>query len=1515
MQRFQTEAEAAARLDHPHIVPIYEIGEYEGQHYFSMKLIVGETVATVAASGQSAVDLPERKSTALCRDAATVMGKVARAVHYAHQRGILHRDLKPTNILIDAQGEPHITDFGLAKLIESDADLSKSGAVLGTPSYMAPEQAAGQIKELTIAADIYSLGAILYELLTGQPPFQAEAALEVLRQVCEQEPVRPHILNPQVDRDLETICLKCLSKNPNTRYGSAEMLAEDLDRWRNGEPILARPVSQAERVWRWCRRKPALASAFSGVIVVFALGFAGVLWQWLRAERNADDAIKQSTRAEQNAAAQSAERTRAEDSLRRLEIQRAQELLDQDNAGPALAYLARELRRDPSNHVIASWVMSVLSLRDFRRPRNAPLAHKGPLGQAQFSPDGRWMLTSAEDGTARLWDGGSGKPVGEIMRHRKAARTYAAFSSDGTRVVTAGYDGAARVWEVPSGTPVTPLLEHGAPVHYAEFSPDGTRVVTTTLSDTGGSACVWDARTGAKVTRPLPHDRNVLMARFSPDGERLVTACDDGTARLWDAHTGKPLSDPILFEDGITFVEFSPDGRSLAIASSDRTVRLTDARTGNSLLDPLQHDDPVALVHFSRDGRRLMSAAGQSVYIWDAVTGQLLLKPIRHNSPVSSAQFSPEGIRMVTTCLNRSARVWNSITGEPIGEPMRHYGDIRCADFTPDGAWLVTASGDFTAQLWNLRPRSMLATPMRHSTTVVSLDFSPDGKKLITLGQDGSSRIWESTTGQPLAPMTNYVRRGQSIRFSPDGKRYLITRHYTDALLVDTTSGALPGGPLNHKGTLRFAIFSTDGRFIATGANDGTVSIWNGQTGVLVAAPLPHTNDVPCADFSPDGARLATGDTAGNVRLWDARTGGFIATLASGPTTAIAAIQFSPDGSRLATASFGRNVRIWDTRTTELCAAPLGHDSTITLLQFSRDRRQIYTLTEQGALRAWDVKTGKPLAELIPPNEDVLAAQFSHDGTKMAIVRANYGVRVFDVATGLPLTESLRHSECPMAVKFSPDGMRLAVASGDAARVWELPVVEGPAPNWLPQLAEAVGGWQINSNGVLQAVAVYHIRSRREQVLAITNQDPFTIWGQWYAGNFMTRSIQPGSPTTGDQYIGHCWQEPHPENWRFLRAQQPEVLRSMAGFARTALAQASTRGTMLLTEADYLSSGALALAPDRLDFLDGRVEVNDRLGYEHRYLTQPDAVVQAMAEFRNPRYWLASAWRQASFERWSNALDRCALALSTCSSRREEAHSSSHPAEKDTASSRRLLQRERIVDDDLGPAISFLRAQVLWRLGLPEEARTEHEASRYIPARNPNATAQQLDLTAFYNARLNDDWHVSGNPVLGQRLDALPTGLQTFDGITFDVRALIQLDGSEVRSYGRRYPARVMDVPIGQHCRRVHFLHATVWSGAHGEHLGEYNFHYADGQSAKLPVRYGETLADWWDGPMAIPETGQAYRVAWYGANALARSRNIVQRLYHTVWENPRPDVPLTSLDLTSRGLTATPFIVAITVE
>jgi serine/threonine-protein kinase len=272
LHRFRAETEAAARLDHPNIVPIYEVGEHDGCPYFTMKYLEG---------GNLAENLERFRGEH--RRVAEVLAVLARAVHHGHQRGILHRDLKPANVLLDAGGRPHVADFGVARHLEKQAGHTRSGIVVGTPGYMSPEQAAGQSRNLTTAADVYGLGAILYELLTGRPPFTADSPTQVLRRVLETEPTPPHELDPGIDRDLETICLKCLEKDPRRRYGSAEELSEELERYLRGEPILARPMGRAARVWRWCRRHPVPAGLV-GSIAWLLLVTAGVALTVARAQ-------------------------------------------------------------------------------------------------------------------------------------------------------------------------------------------------------------------------------------------------------------------------------------------------------------------------------------------------------------------------------------------------------------------------------------------------------------------------------------------------------------------------------------------------------------------------------------------------------------------------------------------------------------------------------------------------------------------------------------------------------------------------------------------------------------------------------------------------------------------------------------------------------------------------------------------------------------------------------------------------------------------------------------------------------------------------------------------------------------------------------------------------------------------------------------------------------------------------------------------------------------------------------
>ena len=720
IQRFRAEAEAAANLDHPNIVPIYEIGEQAGQYFFTMKLVEGQSLAQRMAdfrlpmaesSSARAASSARFKSELALRSSqiARLMAQIADAVHYAHQRGILHRDLKPGNILIDAAGQPHVTDFGLAKRVESERSLTHSGDIVGTPAYMAPEQAAGRLREMTTAADVYSLGVILYELLTGRIPFRGATPLETLDLVRHAEPGAPRAINPAAPRDLETICLKCLEKEPTKRFSSAHELAAELHRFLLDEPILARPVSQTERLWRWCRRKPALAGLSAAVLMLFlalAIGSPTALWLINRAR----------SRAVENATAEARERRRAEKLLSRLEFQKVQDMFTADDSSQAFAFLARVLRDDPEHRQAAERLISALSQRGFLLPTFEPFQHQGDVHIARFSPDGTLVATASAtvvDATVRLWSAVTGL-AGPVLRHSNGVQSIE-FSPDGKWIASGAYDNSARVWDVRTGELVLGPFEHREPVVNVTFSPDGTLLLTACLD---GAARVWDCNTGKPVCT-LQHRDAPYFGRFSPDGQLVVTTSLDKTARLWHSRTGQPVHEPFQHDGVVGMADFSPDGGRLVTVSFDQTARIWDTKTGRPTLPPLKHLRGVNDARFSPDGSRIVTASVDTrAWIWDSHTGQVLGEPLKHSAGLTRICFSPDGQRVLTASWDQTARVWDAQSSQPLTEPMMHGGTIpnrnggaiRHAEFSPDGRRVVTACDDGTAQLWDV-PSAPLPIP------------------------------------------------------------------------------------------------------------------------------------------------------------------------------------------------------------------------------------------------------------------------------------------------------------------------------------------------------------------------------------------------------------------------------------------------------------------------------------------------------------------------------------------------------------------------------------------------------------------------------------------------------------------------------------------------------------------------------------------------------------------------------------------------------------------------------------
>ncbi|HMF13724.1 MAG TPA: serine/threonine-protein kinase [Gemmataceae bacterium] len=512
VQRFQSEAEAAANLDHPHIVPIYEIGEHEGQHYFSMKLVDGGSLADALRTKPQPLGfgLDYRSPTFAVRTIATV----ARAVHYAHQRGILHRDLKPGNILLERRARdanspvPFVTDFGLAKRVGGDSKLTRSGAIVGTPSYMAPEQARGD-KGLSVAADVYSLGAILYELLTGRPPFQAATPLDTVVQLLEQEPVSPRRYQPRLDRDLETVCLKCLEKVPERRYGSAEALADDLERWQRGDAVGIRPTTTLERWRRWCVRNPTLAALIASIVLLALAGTGGITFFAVHAHFQRSEALANASRAddEKNRANQEAADAVAKERLARryryiAEIQLAHAAWRESEFGEMWRLLERHIPKEGDTDLRGlEWYHLWRLCRG-----NVFFHHHGAVSCLAFSPDGRLLVTGGADRTVRVWNSTTGKELITLRGHGARINSVA-FSPDGKQIASGDGAGAftvrdepgeVRIWDASSGQVLRALNSGIRAVTCIAFSPDGKRIVTC-----GRQVVAWDLATGQKtVLRP-----------------------------------------------------------------------------------------------------------------------------------------------------------------------------------------------------------------------------------------------------------------------------------------------------------------------------------------------------------------------------------------------------------------------------------------------------------------------------------------------------------------------------------------------------------------------------------------------------------------------------------------------------------------------------------------------------------------------------------------------------------------------------------------------------------------------------------------------------------------------------------------------------------------------------------------------------------------------------------------------------------------------------------------------------
>lgn len=1041
IKRFRTEAEAAASLDHPHIVPIYEVGEQESRPYFSMKLVEGGS-------------LDQRKLPLEPTAAARLVAAIARAVHYAHQRGILHRDIKPGNILIDADGQPHLTDFGLAKLLEKGSTITRTIAVLGTPAFMSPEQAAGRTKNLTTAADVYGLGAVLYEILTGQPPFAGGTTMETVRKVLDEEPKRLSAQNPQVDRDLETICLKCLEKDPFRRYGSAEAMADDLERWLRHEPIVARPVGAWKRTAKWTRRNPAVAVLIvTALVALVAITIVSTV-MGLRIATGRQQIEEQAEEQRQH--------------LVRLNVASGTHLVDEGDLFGALLYFVEALRLEESvtvttnrretagrtespdrdgnsgRGVTAAATDPAVDAHRYRIAaglNHAPKLvhlwfHNGPVNHAEFSPDGGRILTASADGTAIIRDVESGQAVTPSLRHN-ASVEMAVFSPDGLRVATISQDNSARVWDASTGAPITGPIPANGPSKFVSFSRDGRRLVTPNEN----AAQIWDTMTGAVVGPPLQRKHPPRNAVFSPDGRSVATAGYDH-AQLFDADTGQADLLPFTMAHGARHVCFSSDGKRVAVAGGHWQAQVRDAANASPVTEPVKHSGEVDECEFSPDGKWFVTASrDNTARVWDAVTGQPVSPPLRHQGEVRHARFSADGRRVVTASLDGTARVWEALTGQLAAPVFHHAKAVLAASFSPDASQLLTASWDGTVRVWSLPANHSARLVLRHQAAVNRAFFSPDGRRIVTAGLDGVAQVWNAASGEAVGPAFRQPNQVLHAVFSPDGRRVATACRDGTARIYEGSSDQRRFA-LRHSALVYHIDYDRDGKRLVTASEDGTARVWEASTGELVAT-LRHSGGVRWAEFSADGRHVLTASHDRTAQVWETETGAPVGTPLK-LSGAVLQARFSPDGRRVITAcSAGalaeRGAQLWDATTGQALAAPLMHERGVVRVAFSPNGKLAATGSEDYTARIWNANTGEPVTAPLKHEGVIFAVVFSPDGRWLLTASGDFTARVWDVATGEAVTPPLRHDERVVHATFSPDGREVVTASSDGtARTWKV---------------------------------------------------------------------------------------------------------------------------------------------------------------------------------------------------------------------------------------------------------------------------------------------------------------------------------------------------------------------------------------------------------------------------------------------------------------------------------------------